>query len=912
MDVNGLIEHADQAEFLDSLYQRYLQDPGSLSPAWQTYFKHLETPTPIVEKPKRAEKGAISSDRLQRLIDAYRTDGHLLAPLNPIALKEPGFPIQLDLKTLGFEPEDLSRPFPTQGLLPSPEAPLEQIIQALKNIYCQHIGFEFKRIQNPALEQWLEQRIESDLPQQKLSSEQKHLILDYLNKSELFESFLHLKYVGQKRFSLEGGETLIPMLALLVDQAGDEGVQEIVLGMAHRGRLNVLSNILNKSYKAIFSEFDENYIPESFEGTGDVKYHKGYSSDVLKTHHDKKIRIHLVPNPSHLESVDAVVEGLTRAKQFLQQDEEERRKIIPILIHGDAALSGQGVVYETLQFSRLPGYATGGTLHIVINNQIGFTTLPRDGRSTLYCTDIARTFGAPVFHVNAEDPESCIRVILLAFEIRQRFHCDVFIDLNCYRKYGHNETDEPAFTQPIEYKMIRQKRPIRELYRNQLIQEGVVEKQIAEALEEEFKQSIQTAHQQIQTEISSQNRNHDLMDVPSEQHLFEPFPTGVDAKDLAQMAERFSAIPSNFQLHPKVLSLVNDRLRMVKENKPIDWGMAEYLAYASLVWQGVPVRLVGQDTARGTFSHRHAIWVDQAAEQEYFPLAHLKEGQGRFEAINSPLSELAALGFEYGYSLGCQQGLTIWEAQFGDFGNGAQLIIDQYIVSGEQKWGQKSGLVLFLPHGYEGQGPEHSSGRLERFLTLAGHDNIQVVNPTTPAQLFHLLRRQILRDIRKPLIVFTPKGLLRYPACVSSLEDLSKGAFQEILDDPTPPTRVNTLAFCSGRVYYDLIKERAKRPKTTLAIIRIEQLYPLHQSRLQEIIRAYPDVQHYQWVQEEPQNMGAWHDIYFYLQKLVPQGMPIEYVGRSRSASPATGSHARHDQEYHQMIEQVFKYETGN
>lgn len=894
---------------LEALYQEYQKNPQNLDPSWRQYFQQIDS-----QKDKSAAEPIVKSSsslanrRIARLIEAYRQYGHLAAKINPIALKETPIPAPLDWPALEFQPSEQEQVFPTEGLLAKEEAPLHEMMTTLKKLYSHQIGFEYKAIVNPDVEQWIQHEIETGYFNRQLSLEQRKMILHYLNRSELFESFLHTKYVGQKRFSLEGAETLIPMLALLIERGGESDLEEVVLGMAHRGRLNVLSNILHKSYKEIFSEFEEGYIAESFEGTGDVKYHKGYTSDFVLTHTGKKIKVTLPPNPSHLESVDPVVEGITRAKQLIRQDEDERRRIIPILVHGDAALSGQGIIYETIQFNQLPGYKTGGTLHIVINNQIGFTTLPRDARSTIYCTDIAKAFGAPVFHVNAEDPETCVLATFFAHEIRQRFHCDVFIDMYCYRKYGHNESDEPAFTQPLEYQVIRKKRPIRELYRDYLIGQGILEKKMVEQLEFEFKKDLQKEHENAKA-VSSHAHDQQLMQEPKAKYLFETVETKVSEELLRTVAQQFSVIPSNFKIHPKLEHLIHERLAMVTEHKPIDWGMGEYLAYGTLLWQGIPIRISGQDVGRGTFSHRHAIWVDQDKEQEYFPLAHLKEGQGRFEIWNSPLSEFGVLGFEYGYSVACLNGLTIWEAQFGDFSNGAQVIIDQYIASAEQKWGQQSGLVLFLPHGYEGQGPEHSSGRIERFLTLAGHENMIIVNPTTPAQFFHLLRRQVLGPIRKPLVVFTPKGLLRYPAAASSVDELTTGHFQDILDDPADLHAACSLVLCSGRVYYDLLAERIKQNRTDVALVRIEQLYPLHQARLKEIVDHYKNCREIIWVQEEPKNMGPWHFIRSYLEEILPHQCPLRYVGRSTSASPATGSHSHHHHEYLNILKQVFNYE---
>lgn len=892
--------HANM-DILEALYQEYQKNPQALDPSWRHYFQQIDSQS------KTSVSSSLLTDdgRIVQLIDAYRHHGHLAAKTNPIAVGEIPLPSELDLSSLGFQTEELNQIFPTKGLLAKGTAPLQDILLTLQKLYSNQVGVEYKGIANPKLEQWIQQEIEAGYFNRPLSLEQHKLILHYLNRSELFESFLHTKYVGQKRFSLEGAETLIPMLGLLIEQGAETDLEEVVLGMAHRGRLNVLSNILHKSYKEIFSEFEEGYIPESFEGTGDVKYHKGYTSDLVLTHIGKKIKLTLPSNPSHLESVDSVVEGITRAKQSIKHD-EERRRIIPILIHGDAALSGQGVVYETLQFQHLPGYTTGGTLHIVINNQIGFTTIPRDSRSTHYCTDIAKAFGAPILHVNAEDPETCILATFFAHEIRQRFHCDVFIDLYCYRKYGHNESDEPAFTQPIEYQLIRKKRPIREIYRDHLISVGVLEKKMAEELEGQFKSDLQKAHEEVKS-ITTQEQNHSIPFDYQPKYSFQAVHTHVSEEILKKVSQQFSQIPSNFKVHAKLEHLIRERLAMVEENKPIDWGMAEYLAYATLLWEGISIRISGQDSSRGTFSHRHALWVDQTKEQEYFPLAHLKADQGHFEIWNSPLSEFAVLGFEYGYSVACPRGLTIWEAQFGDFSNGAQVVIDQYIASGEQKWSQQSGLVLFLPHGYEGQGPEHSSGRLERFLMLAGHENMVIVNPTTPAQFFHVLRRQVLGTIRKPLIIFTPKGLLRYPFATSGLQELVEGRFNEILDDSVQFIQASRVVLCSGRVYYDLLAERNRLKRGNIALIRIEQLYPLHQTALKEILKRYSGCQEFLWVQEEPKNMGAWQFIRPYLEEILPEKSLLKYVGRPISAVPATGSHIHHHHEYLNILNQVFQ-----
>ncbi len=901
---------ANPAYFTD-LEERYAQDPTSLPEDLVLALQELHAkPEITIEEPKIAvseEKAQPSSVlyypklefvgstdfRIFNLIEAYRKYGHLDAQINPIATHSPEGHWNLSIEAAGFTKQDLSTHFPTCGLLQEEKAPLLEIVQTLRTIYCGKIGLEYIGIQNPELEIWIQQKFEN--PQQKshLSIEQKKLILEFLNKSELFENFLHTKYTGQKRFSLEGGETLIPMLAVLLEAGVELGVEEFLIGMAHRGRLNVLASILNKSYSMIFSEFEDNYIPESFEGSGDVKYHKGFSS-LVKTVSGKEVNIILIPNPSHLEAVDPVVEGIARAKQT--QGEKSTREIVPVLIHGDAAISGQGVVYETLQLSRLEGYATGGTIHIVINNQIGFTTLPRDLRSTPYCTDIAHAFGAPVFHVNAEEPEVCVYAIILAMEIRQKFKCDVFIDLNCYRKYGHNESDEPAFTQPTEYKLIASKRPIRELYRDYLIEQGIVEKRVVESLESEFTQALHSAHEAIKAD-SGTDEKAPSKNVSIPYDPFKAVATNVPENTLWFLAERITDIPSEFKAHRKLVHLHEERKKALaspKDKKAIDWGTAEILAYASLLNEGTHVRFSGQDVCRGTFSHRHATLVDQEQENKvYIPLQNIKKEQGLFEIYNSPLSEYGVLGFDYGYSIGHPEALTIWEAQFGDFANGAQVIIDQFIATAEQKWGQKAPITLFLPHGYEGQGSEHSSGRIERFLNLSGNDNWQIVYPTTPAQHFHLLRRQVHSEAFKPLVVFTPKGLLRYPKCQSSLQEFLEGKFQFIIEDPIPQGKVTKLLFCAGRVYYDIISVLEKE-QLSAAIVRIEQLYPLNSEEIKKMMSKHADLKTCLWVQEEPANMGAWDFIHSQFPALLPKNVTLKYIGRERSASSAAGSHALH------------------
>ncbi len=892
-------------ELIEKIHAQFLKDPESVEPSWRYFFEGME-----FGRYSQVPAAVADDLRIFNLIDAYRRFGHLQAKTNPISLNPSPAAPELSLAALNFEEKELEKNFPTCGLLQEPEAPLSQIIAVLQAIYCGTKAIEYMDFHSRALQKWIQERIEPSRFSPNFSIEEKKRILQGLNRAELFEIFLHTKYVGQKRFSLEGGETLIPILKQIIEGGAELGMDEFAIGMAHRGRLNVLANILNMSFSMIFGEFEDFVDPDLIEGSGDVKYHKGFSSNI-KTSQGLPVHISLTANPSHLESVDPIVEGKVKAKQ-IQRSDRERKKIVPILIHGDASLAGQGVVYETLQLSQLEGYTTGGTLHIVVNNQIGFTTLPAEYCSSRYCTDVATGFGFPVLHVNAEDPEGCVYAAKLALEIRQKFGCDVFIELNCYRKFGHNEGDEPAFTQPLEYKMIREKRPIREIYRDTLVKEGVLEKEMVLKEEEEFKKALHFELEELKlkkeafsTEAFSgvwheykKGNNHEL---------FEPVTTAVDISTLKEISKGLSQIPQGLEIQGKLVRLIEERSKMGSGQRPLDWAMAETLAFGSLLWEDVHVRLSGQDCRRGTFTQRHAVWVDQKTGDKYFPLAHLKEGQGVFNVYNSSLSEFGVLGFEYGYSLAYPSALVLWEAQFGDFANGGQVIFDQYLASGAQKWQRYSGLVVLLPHGYEGQGPEHSSARLERFLQLAAEGNLQVVYPTTPAQYFHLLRRQVKRQIRVPLVVMTPKGLLRHPACVSSLEDLSMGRFQEILDDPSENSHEATrVLFCCGRVYYDLLEEREKRKLNSIALIRIEQLYPLHHDAFMQILKKYARLKEYFWVQEEPRNMGAFGYIQPLLKELLPKDAVLNYVGRSMNAATATGSHKIHEKEHELMMNRAF------
>lgn len=899
----------DHAQFsnlalLEEMYAKYRADATAVDPSWRHFFEGIA----FAESSSLTRAAVSSGDeslRIYHLIQQYRKYGHLAVKINPIDPVAPPLADVLSLEKMGFSEADLDRHFPSYGLCASPNAPLREIVQALQAIYGSRIGFDYMHIEDPNMREFIQKKIEPKLDI-RLAIEEKKSLLESLNRSEVFETFLHTKFVGQKRFSLEGGETLIPMLAEIVEQGATLGMEAFVIGMSHRGRLNVLANLLQKPYSAIFQEFEDTILPLLHEGSGDVKYHKGFSSHT-KTRSGLPVHLYLAANSSSLESVDPVVVGEVRGRQVSHGD-EARQKVGGILIHGDAAIAGQGVVYEVLELMHLPGYSTGGTIHIVVNNQIGFTTLPSEGRSTRYCTDIAKAFGCPVFHVNAEDPESCLFAAKLAVELRMRFGKDVFVDLNCYRKYGHNEGDEPAFTQPVEYRIIRSKRPIREIYLEQLLAEGSLEQKIAQELDAQFRTTLSAALERGKTEAPHAPEERfgvSWRAQPPCETLYEPFDSSAKETLLREVAASCAKVPPGFHLHPKLQKLAEERLAMM--NGAIDWGMAECLAFGSLLLEKIPVRLSGQDSRRGTFSQRHAVWVDQETSALYCPLSHLSERQAQFDIYNSPLTEYAGLGFEYGYTWANPQPLVLWEAQFGDFAPGAQTIIDHYITTAEEKWARYSSLVLLLPHGYEGQGPEHSSARLERYLQLCANDNIQVVNPTTPAQYFHVLRRQALRPIKKPLVILTPKSLLRLPVCTSPLQDFTSGMFQEVLDDPLAPKKPSRLLLCSGKVYYDLIAERQARKKSEIAIARIEQLYPVHQKKLAALLARYSQCQDICWVQEEPENMGAWEFIQPHLQSLLGQGVSLRYVGRARNAVTATGSFRQHKKESEQFMNEAFK-----
>ncbi|MDX2038763.1 MAG: 2-oxoglutarate dehydrogenase E1 component [Isosphaeraceae bacterium] len=895
-------------ELIEAQYEKWKADPGSLDASWALFFEGYDLGTSASGRARSAPNSDSASESqaaVTRLIDAYREMGHYLADLDPLGLTPRQESLeQLDPAAFGLTDADLDRSF-FNRLHEPPYSTLRELIAALRETYCRTIGVEFMHIRNPEIRAWLLERMEPQRNQPKFSKRQKWRIILKLVEADQFEAFLKLRFTGEKRFGIEGGETLIPMLDAIIERSGTYGVRDIVMGMPHRGRLNVLANILEKPISLIFSEFEGN-MPGTVGGDGDVKYHLGFSSDRLPSE-GEKIHISLTPNPSHLEAVNPVVEGRMRSKQRRYKD-HDRSKGLPILMHGDAAFAGQGLVAETLNLSQLPGYRTGGTIHIVVNNQIGFTTDPADGRSTRYCTDVAKMIEAPIFHVNADDPEACVYVGELALDFRQKFGRDVVIDLICYRKNGHNEVDEPAFTQPIMYDMIRRKRPIREIYNEQLIASGELTRDEADTILETFRDKMQKVYDEIH------DRSHEVkLPAPvgfnghwrgmKREYSFDPVQTGVPRETLVEIVRKSAVIPDGFTPHPKVAELYANRVRAAEADGPVDWAFAESLAFGSLLLEKYPVRLSGQDCRRGTFSQRHAAWVDAKTGESYLPLQHLAPDQAEFTVYNSLLSEAAVLGFDFGYTVDEPNMLILWEAQFGDFCNGAQVIIDQFIASAESKWGRASGLVMLLPHGNEGQGPEHSSARLERFLQLCAEENIQVANATTPAQYFHLLRRQLKRNFRKPLILMTPKSLLRDKRAVSTLTEFTQGTFSEVLDEPVRNFQPRRVLFCSGKVYYDLIAKREKQGKVDeVAIVRLEQLYPWPIDALRAVVQRYKNsAADWIWVQEESQNNGAWTFVSSRLSELTRK--PVLYVGRDSSASPATGSKLVHPREQDELVE---------
>jgi 2-oxoglutarate decarboxylase len=861
-----------------------------------------------------------------QMINAYRVRGHLLADVDPLEYHVPRHP-ELDPQYYGLTIWDLDREFICGGLCGRQTAKLRDILDTLRETYCGKIGPEYMHMMDPEQKRWLQDRMEPSRNKQPLDGTTKRRILMKLNDSEAFERFLHTKYVGHKRFSLEGAESLIPMLDFLFNEAAQDGVVEGVIGMAHRGRLNVLANTLGKSYEQIFREFEGDIDPNSREGSGDVKYHLG-ADGVHQTPGGSHMKLSLASNPSHLEAVDPIVEGMVRAKQKLIND-RNRSLVIPVLLHGDAAFAGQGVVAETLNLSQLKGYKTGGTVHVVINNQIGFTTGPESARSSTYATDVAKMVQAPIFHVNGDDPEACIRAMKLAYDFRQQFHKDVVLDLVCYRRHGHNEGDEPSLTQPKMYKLIKEHRSVRKIYTEQLLRKGDISPAEAEEWLDQFQSKLQEAFDKTREQEHPPSQRDPLWtdeDVTGFQR--EPSPdTSITAAQLARIGEVLGGYPEGFTPHPKLKPVLTKRKSMIDGNEPMDWGTAEQVAFGSLLLDGFRVRLSGQDVGRGTFSHRHALIFDSVTGQGHVPLNVLAKeakpatpadpvvvdnalsqetnepmAETGFSVYDSLLSEYGVLGFEYGYSVADPGALVIWEAQFGDFMNGAQIVIDQFISSAEEKWGQHSGIVLNLPHGYEGQGPEHSSARLERFLTLCAEGNMQVIYPTTPAQYFHALRRQMKNNPRKPLIIMTPKSLLRHPQATSTTDELTNGRFEPVLLDVTTSAEVQRVVITSGKVYYDLRTARDKA-NANVAILRLEQFYPFPQTMLQEALAKYPGATEIVWVQEEPRNMGAWPFLHERLAGVLGPNQRLRYAGRPLAAAPATGSHHRHDDQQKALIQ---------
>lgn len=911
--------NAAHTEFFAQLYDQYIENPDSVEPSWRSFFQGFdfgmttyneENPVTYLANLAAGDVESVHvSEKLQKefnvlkLIDGYRSRGHLFTKTNPVRERRTSSPT-LDIENFGLSKADLNTVFDAARVIKIKPCSLQEIIRHLDSIYCQHIGVEYMYIRNPEVVEWIQNKLGVNDNQPNFTKDEKLAILNKLNQAVAFENFLHTKYVGQKRFSLEGGESIIPALDALIEKAAEKGVEQFVMGMAHRGRLNVLANIFGKSTQDIFSEFDgKDYDQEYFDG--DVKYHLGLTADKV-TSTGKKININLAPNPSHLETVGAVIEGITRAKQdnYFPNDFS---KVLPIAVHGDAAIAGQGILYEIIQMAQLDGYKTGGTIHIVINNQVGFTTNYLDARSSKYCTDVAKVTLSPVLHVNADDAEAVVHAVSFALDYRMQFGSDVFIDLLGYRKYGHNEGDEPRFTQPVLYKIIAKHKNPRDIYADKLLAEGAIDGNLVKDLETKYKQdlddNLQASRKKDLTIITPFMKNEwkgfeQVTDIQMLQKIDTSFP-----KDkLISIANAVCNLPSDKKFISKIEKLINDRKTMFFETNKLDWSMAEHLAYGSLLMEGYDVRISGQDVERGTFSHRHAVVKVEDSEEEVTLLNNLEGKKGNFHVFNSLLSEYGVLGFDYGYALASPKTLTIWEAQFGDFSNGAQIMIDQYISCGEDKWNNQNGIVLLLPHGYEGQGAEHSSARMERYLQLCARHNMYVADCTTPANFYHLLRRQMKTTFRKPLVVFTPKSLLRDPRVVSSLDEFEKGSFQETFDDETVnKDEVKSLVFCTGKFYYDIIAEREINGRNDVAVVRIEQLFPLPAEQLKAIIARYPNADDYVWAQEEPKNMGA----YSYML------MNFDFIkwrlaSLKAYAAPAAGSYTRAKRRHADAIRMVF------
>jgi 2-oxoglutarate dehydrogenase E1 component len=929
--------YGGNADFLEALYEQYLRDPASVDERWRGYFERIGPPAPgerphgpiqaaIAERAKSARSapsaapasGAPRDDAakqaaVSRLIQIWTNRGHLVAKVDPLGLTNRPRPRVLDLGYFGLSEADLDTEFFTgsrSGAVPK-RMKLRDILAQLEYIYAGPIGAEFAHVSESEERLWLQDQFQSGRLVDRFTPDEQRSILWQLTAAEGLERYLHTKYVGQKRFSLEGADSFVPLLDDLIQSSGSAGIEEAVIGMAHRGRLNVLVNLLGKSPSVLFSEFEGSYDLSHLKGSGDVKYHKGFSAD-LRTPNGN-IHTVLAFNPSHLEVVNPVVEGSVRARQERRGDEVGQR-VLPILVHGDAAFAGQGVVMETLQLSQARGYYTGGTVHLVINNQVGFTTSnPRDTRSTIYSSDVAKMLEAPIFHVNADDPEAVVFVARLALKYRMKFRKDVVIDLVCYRRHGHNEADEPAATQPVMYRVIRQHPTARKLYADKLIADGVISESDAIAMIEQYRTGLDEGRPQARASLGMIGNKYTVDWTPYGQvDWTERVSSGVEMRRLRSLGEKITSFPDGFSLHPRVAQIILNRKKMLGGELPLDWGCAETLAYAALIEDGFSVRISGQDSGRGTFFHRHAVLHDQNSDDCYIPLQHIADHQPRVQVIDSVLSEEAVMGFEYGYSTTEPNALVVWEGQYGDFANGAQVIIDQFISSGEAKWERFCGLALFLPHGYEGAGPEHSSARLERFLQLCAEWNMQVCVPSTPAQMFHMLRRQMLQSFRKPLIVMTPKSLLRHEMSVSSLDDLARGSFARVIDetDELPPALVRRIVFCSGKVYFDLLKARRKDAIRDVALVRIEQLYPFPSEEYEAILNRYINAREVVWCQEEPQNQGAWYQIRHRLQEILGARRQVLYAGRAPAAAPATGITKIHEAEQHALIDAALKATT--
>lgn len=902
-------------QYIDAQYKSWKQDPESVTEDWRFFFKGFELG--LAEKPGSDRDDCEPCDtesvrkqsKVEALVYRYRDIGHLLSCLDPLAACPTEHPL-LDPKSLGLDDADMERRFYVPGLPEGRDVgmTLRDLVNHLRMTYCRSVGVEYMHMQDPDERRWLRERMESTRNRPTLTGDEKVRIFRKLTESSRFEGFIHRQYLGQKRFSAEGADVIIPMVDALFSHAAEtHGCAQIVLGMAHRGRLNVQTNVLNKPYADVIREFEDQYNPEAEIGAGDVKYHKGFRGRI-STSGNRSIDVIMADNPSHLESVNPVVEGMARARMDVI-GREGTRQVMPLLLHGDAAFSGQGVTAETFNMSQLDGFFTGGTVHIIINNQIGYTALPEDMRSTRYPTDLAKSLMIPIFHVHGENPEAAVHIVKLACDYRMAYGKDVVIDVVCYRRYGHNEGDEPYFTQPLMYERIKNRPPLDRLYAEQLKEEGAAVDGDIEAIREQTAQCIQDAYEGARKEKSKRQKKTDgSQEAPRSVKDDVKVDTRVKPDWLDDLAAKLSNVPEGFQLHPKLKKLLEKRREAVKTGEGIDWGNAEALAFATIVAEQTPIRLCGQDSQRGTFSQRHSVLFDTATSDPYVPLNRVAEDQAAFESINSLLSEAGVLGFEYGYSVMRPDALTLWEAQFGDFVNNAQSVIDLYIASGEAKWGVKSGLVMLLPHGYEGQGPDHSSSRVERFLQLAAEDNLCVCNPTTPAQYYHLLRRQAAGRIAKPLVVLTPKSLLRNPAAASTRNDLAKGGFKAVIDDPQtkgkmksgPPDRV---VFVSGKLFYDLEKARIDSGKKSLAIVRVEQFYPFPAEQLEPVIERYKGCEDWVWAQEEPANMGAWQ----YIRPLFEAhfSLPLTYHGRAASPSTATGYSHVHKQQQQQIIDSV-------